>query len=98
MAALRRLNAPFFVVDAGNAITPKVPMFTAGRKPGRSITEPEAVADVEELFLQGVIIGQQLAGNNHTLILGESVIIGGWDLPCSFNWVSMVIHAAYCSV
>ncbi len=73
MAALRKLNAPFFVVDAGNAITPKVPMFTAGRKPGRAITEPEAVAEVAELFLQGVIIGQQLATNNHTLILGESV-------------------------
>ena len=73
MAALRELDAPFFVVDAGNAITPKVPMFTAGRMPGRAITEPEAVAEVAELFLQGVIIGQQLATNNHTLILGESV-------------------------
>jgi len=73
MAALRELNAPFFVVDAGNAITPKVPMFTAGRKPGRAITEPEAVAEVAELFLQGIIIGQQLAKNNRTLVLGESV-------------------------
>lgn len=25
------------------------------------------------------------------IILGESVIIGGWDLPGSFNWVGMVI-------
>ncbi|MCK5679403.1 TIGR00303 family protein [bacterium] len=73
MAALKELNAPFFVVDAGNAITPKVPMFTAGREPGLSLTAPEAVAKVEELFLQGVIIGQQLATNKHTLILGESV-------------------------
>lgn len=73
MAALRELNAPFFVVDAGNAVTPKVPMLTAGRKPGRAITEPEAVAEADELFLQGVIIGQQLRANNHTLILGESV-------------------------
>ena len=73
MAALRELDAPFFTVDAGNAITPKVPMFTAGRQPGRAITAPEAVADVEELFIQGVIIGQQLAANQRTLILGESV-------------------------
>ena len=73
MAALRELGAPFFVVDAGNAITPKVPMFTSGRQPGRAITAPEAVADVEDLFLQGIIIGQQLAHNNRSLILGESV-------------------------
>jgi len=73
IAALRELNAPFFIVDAGNAITPKVPMFTAGRKPGRAITEAEAVADVAELFLQGVIIGQQLATSKHSLILGECV-------------------------
>jgi len=26
------------------------------------------------------------------IILGESVIIGGWDLPGSFNWVGMVIR------
>ncbi len=73
MAALRELEAPFFVVDAGNAVTPKVPMLTAGRQPGREITAPEAVAEVEELFLQGIIIGQQLADNHHSLILGESV-------------------------
>ena len=73
MAALRKLNAPVYVVDAGNSITPKVPMFTAGRKPGLAITEPEAVAGVAELFLQGVIIGQQLALSGHSLILGESV-------------------------
>ena len=73
MAALTELNAPFLVVDAGNAITPKVPMITAGRNPGCSITTPEAVAQVEELFVQGLIIGRQLASNRHTLILGESV-------------------------
>ena len=27
------------------------------------------------------------------IILGESVIIGGWDLSDSFNWVGMVITA-----
>ncbi len=73
MAALTELNAPFLVVDAGNAITPKVPMITAGRNPGLSITAPEAVVQVEELFVQGLIIGQQLALNRHTLVLGESV-------------------------
>ena len=73
MAALTELNAPFLVVDAGNAITPKVPMITAGRNPGLSITASEAVVQVEELFVQGLIIGQQLALNQHTLVLGESV-------------------------
>ncbi len=73
MAALKRLNAPFFVVDAGNAITPKVPMWVAGRTPGLSLVEPVAVANVVELFMQGIIIGQQLALCGHTLILGESV-------------------------
>ncbi len=73
MAALNKLKAPFLVVDAGNAITPKVPMITAGCNPGLAITAPEAVLQVEELFVQGLIIGQQLALNQHTLVLGESV-------------------------
>ena len=73
MAALNELKAPFFTVDAGNAITPKVPMLTAGRQPGLALTAPEAVAGVEELFIQGVIIGQQLALNKQSLVLGESV-------------------------
>ena len=73
MAALRRLKAPFLVVDAGNAITPKVPMLVAGRLPGLSLSEPVAVAEVANLFMQGIVIGQQLALSGHTLILGESV-------------------------
>ena len=73
MAALKRLKAPFFVIDAGNAITPKVPMLVAGRTPGRALNEAVAVSEVADLFIQGVIIGQQLALNGHTLILGESV-------------------------
>ena len=73
MAALKRLNAPFFVIDAGNAITPKVPMLVAGRSPGRALNKPVAVAEVAELFMQGIIIGKQLALSGHTLILGESV-------------------------
>ncbi|MBN2810118.1 MAG: TIGR00303 family protein, partial [Deltaproteobacteria bacterium] len=73
MAALKRLNAPFLVIDAGNAIRPKVPMLVAGRTPGRALTEAIAVDEVSELFMQGIIIGQQLALNGHTLILGESV-------------------------
>ena len=27
------------------------------------------------------------------IISGESVIIGGWNLPITFNWVGMVITA-----
>ncbi len=73
MAALRRLEAPFLVIDAGNAITPKVPMLVAGRLPGAAITEPVPVANAAELFIQGVIIGSQLSLSGHTLILGESV-------------------------
>ena len=73
MAALEKLKAPFLVVDAGNAITPKVPMLIAGRTPGLSLIEPIAVAEVADLFMQGIIIGQQLALSGHTLILGESV-------------------------
>ncbi|MCD6292165.1 MAG: TIGR00303 family protein [Deltaproteobacteria bacterium] len=73
MAALKRLKAPFFAVDAGNAITPKVPMLVAGRTPGRSLSEPVAVANATELFMQGIIIGQQFALSGRTLILGESV-------------------------
>ncbi len=73
MAALARFNAPFLVVDAGNAITPKVPMLVAGRTPGLALSEPIAVAEVADLFMQGIIIGQQLALSGHTLILGESV-------------------------
>ena len=73
MAALKKLSAPFLVIDAGNAITPKVPMLVAGRSPGLSINEPVAVAEIADLFMQGIIIGQQLALSGHTLILGESV-------------------------
>lgn len=73
MAALKRLKAPFLVIDAGNAITPNVPMLVAGRSPGNAINQPVAVAEVAELFMQGIIIGQQLTLNGHTLILGESV-------------------------
>ena len=75
MAALRRLRAAHLVVDAGNAITPKVPLLTAGRRPGLALTEndPDPVANAAELFLQGIIIGEQLGALGHTLILGESV-------------------------
>ena len=73
MAALRLLAAPLMVVDAGNAITPQVPMLTAGRIPGRSLTEAVAVDEVERLFLQGILIGEQLGALGHNLILGESV-------------------------
>ena len=60
MAALRKLNAPFMVIDAGNAITPRVPMLVAGRTPGQALNEAVAVANVGDLFIQGVIIGKQL--------------------------------------
>ena len=73
MAALRRLRAPFLVIDAGNEITPKVPMLVAGRSPGQAITEPVPVAEAAALFIEGAIIGSQLGRTGHTLILGESV-------------------------
>ncbi len=73
MAALKKLCAPFIVIDAGNTITPKVPMLVAGRSPGLSLNDPVAVTEVADLFMQGIIIGQQLALSGHTLILGESV-------------------------
>lgn len=73
MAALRRLQAPCLIVDAGNRITPQVPMLTAGRRPGHSMTEDIAVEEVNKLFFQGILIGRQLAVTGHSLILGESV-------------------------
>lgn len=73
MAALRQLQAPCLIVDAGNKITPQVPLLTAGRRPGKSISEKIAVEDVDQLFLQGILIGRQLAATGHSLILGESV-------------------------
>ncbi len=73
MAALRRLKAPFMVIDAGNRVTPKVPMLVAGRTPGRVLTESEPVPDAAGLFIEGVIIGTQLGRCGHTLVLGESV-------------------------
>ena len=73
MAALRRLAAPFLVIDAGNRITPQVPMLVAGRTPGLAITAPEPVPDAAGLFVAGLIIGSQLGLTGHTLILGESV-------------------------
>ncbi len=73
MAALKKLSAPFLVIDAGNTITPQVPRLVAGSSPGLSLNKPIAVAEVANLFMQGIIIGQQLALSGHTLILGESV-------------------------
>ncbi len=73
MAALRRLEAPHLVIDAGNAITPKVPMLTVGRRPGLALTETDPVANALDLFLAGIIVGRQLGRLGHTLILGESV-------------------------
>jgi uncharacterized protein (TIGR00303 family) len=73
MAALRRLEAPFLVIDAGNEITPKVPLLVAGRTPGLEITAPEPVSDPAALFIEGVIIGSQLGRIGRTLVLGESV-------------------------
>ncbi|HDS15581.1 MAG TPA: TIGR00303 family protein [Proteobacteria bacterium] len=73
MAALQQLQAPFLIIDAGNQVTPRVPVLVAGRCPGRSLNDDEAVAMTTDLFQQGIIIGRQLAFSGHTLILGESV-------------------------
>jgi uncharacterized protein (TIGR00303 family) len=73
MAAIDLLTCPALVIDAGNHVTPQVPMLTAGRRPGGSILEPLPVENARELFIQGLLIGAQLRTLGHTLILGESV-------------------------
>ncbi len=73
MAAREILQCPLLVVDAGNAVTPQVPLLVAGRQPGKAITTPLPVENARELFLQGIIIGESLGQLRHTLIIGESV-------------------------
>ncbi|MBN2333678.1 MAG: TIGR00303 family protein [Deltaproteobacteria bacterium] len=73
MAAQLLLSCPTVIVDAGNSITPQVPLLVAGRTPGKAITDSLPVENVHELLLQGMIIGENLGLLGHTLIIGESV-------------------------
>ena len=43
------------------------------------------------ILLTGIVFTAVALLHLLRIISGESVIIGGWELPIAFNWVGMVI-------
>ncbi|MEM3484159.1 MAG: TIGR00303 family protein [Candidatus Bathyarchaeia archaeon] len=73
MSALRLSNIPYFVLNGGAKVLPKVPFFEVGGSPGKDIRSGCAVENSEEVYERSSIIGRQLSRAADYLVVGESI-------------------------
>jgi uncharacterized protein (TIGR00303 family) len=73
MSALRLAEIPTLVINAGSKVKPMIPFIDLGGSPGKDIRTGSAVENVEEIFQNAQILGEQLAKTSDYLIVGESI-------------------------
>lgn len=73
--ALSLGNIPSFVVDAGAAVKPSVPVISLGLEPGRNIATEDAmtVPAVHKALEYGQVVGKELAHTSDLVVIGESI-------------------------
>jgi len=73
--ALESAKIPHVIINAGSIVTPKMPYFETGLKPGKNISKTNAMdrASVLHAIEYGKIIGKTLASVTNCLVIGESI-------------------------
>ncbi|MEM0350424.1 MAG: TIGR00303 family protein [Archaeoglobaceae archaeon] len=76
--ALRLTGIPFFVVDSGLIVKPKIPYISLEATVGENIAKSRAmkVEDVERIIRNGKIVGEQFSKLADLIIIGESIPAG----------------------
>ncbi|MEN3034774.1 MAG: nicotinate mononucleotide-dependent phosphoribosyltransferase CobT [Candidatus Methanosuratincola petrocarbonis] len=73
MSALRLSGIPYFVVNGGLRVLPKVPFIDVGGRPGKDIRSGSSVENPQEVYERSSIIGRQLSRLADYLVVGESI-------------------------
>lgn len=73
--ALSLGKIPSFIIDAGAAVKPSVPVITLGLEPGRNIKVEDAmtVPAAHRAFEYGQVVGKELAHTTDLVVIGESI-------------------------
>jgi uncharacterized protein (TIGR00303 family) len=74
-AALHLADIPILVVSSGSKVKPLIPYLSFDLEPGRNILYEKAMEfkDAKRAFDYGEILGNQLAKNYGTVLIGESI-------------------------
>ncbi|MDG6243649.1 MAG: TIGR00303 family protein [Methanolobus sp.] len=77
-AALSLTGVPHIFVNAGLRVLPakQVSLIEVGGKPGDDIRKSVAVHNVEEVFRNSFILGEELAKDHDLVVIGESIPAG----------------------
>ncbi len=75
-ASLELADIPFLVADAGAAIKPDINYMNINSEPGGNIETGIAVSNVEEIFINGEILGETISQLTDHLFIGESTPAG----------------------
>jgi uncharacterized protein (TIGR00303 family) len=73
MSALKLVDIPTLVVNAGLGVKPHVPFVELGGSPGRDIRTGSALDNAEEVLNRAKVAGQNLAKTADYLVIGESI-------------------------
>ncbi|MEJ5292845.1 MAG: TIGR00303 family protein [Candidatus Methanosuratincola sp.] len=73
MSAIKLSGMPFFVVNGGLRVLPKVPFIDVGGSPGKDIRSGRAVENPSEVYERSILIGRQLSKLADYLVVGESI-------------------------
>ncbi len=73
--AIESADIPYFVVNAGSKVIPKLPCVELGLEPGKNITHESALdqKEVKKAVERGKIVGKSLSASTDCLIIGESI-------------------------
>lgn len=75
--ALRLTGIPFFVINSGLMVKPKIPFIDLNAPVGENISERRAMSvDVEPIIERAKIVGKNISKMSDILIIGESIPAG----------------------